>query len=94
MAVVERIAHRVAVLYGGQIVEIGDARSVLSNPQHDYTKKLISAVPTMERRREGFKLNLEAVPTLLRPAGYEPQPARWSTLAQDHLVRIPPAANA
>lgn len=94
MAVVERIAHRVAVLYGGQIVEIGDARSVLSNPQHDYTKKLIAAVPTMERRREGFKLNLEAVPTLLRPAGYEPQPAQWFTLAQDHRVRIPPAANA
>ena len=93
MAVVERIAHRVAVLYGGQIVEIGDARSVLSNPQHDYTKKLIAAVPTMERRREGFKLNLEAVPTLLRPAGYEPQPAQWFTLAQDHRVRIPPAAN-
>ncbi len=34
MAVVERIAHRIAVMYAGQIVEIGDAGSVLSEPQH------------------------------------------------------------
>lgn len=87
MAVVERIAHRVAVLYGGQIVEIGDARSVLSNPQHDYTKKLIAAVPTMERRREGFTLNTELIASLLRPAGYEPPDAKWTSFGEDHRVR-------
>lgn len=38
MAVVERIAHRVAVMYLGEIVEIGDRRSVFNNPQHPYTK--------------------------------------------------------
>ncbi|TJW30654.1 MAG: ABC transporter ATP-binding protein, partial [Mesorhizobium sp.] len=42
MAVVERIAHRIAVIYAGQIVEIGDATSVLSKPKHSYTKKLIA----------------------------------------------------
>lgn len=94
MAVVERIAHRVAVLYGGQIVEIGDARSVLSNPQHDYTKKLIAAVPTTDRRREGFQLNMEAVPTLLRPAGYEPAASQWQSLGDDHRVRIQPVATS
>ena len=88
MAVVERIAHRVAVLYAGQIVEIGDARSVLSNPQHSYTKKLIAAVPTMERRRERFELNTEAVPTLLRPEGFEPQPSRWEYFGKDHRVKL------
>ncbi|MEJ8308314.1 dipeptide ABC transporter ATP-binding protein [Agrobacterium larrymoorei] len=92
MAVVERIAHRVAVLYAGQIVEIGDARSVLSNPQHSYTKKLIAAVPTMERRRERFELNTEAVPTLLRPEGFEPQPARWEYFGEDHRVKLEVAA--
>lgn len=92
MAVVERIAHRVAVLYAGQIVEIGDARSVLSNPQHSYTKKLIAAVPTMERRRERFELNTEAVPTLLRPNGYEPQPSRWQYFGEDHRVKLETAA--
>ncbi len=92
MAVVERIAHRVAVLYGGQIVEIGDARSVLSNPQHSYTKKLIAAVPTMERRHERFELNTEAVPTLLRPEGFEPQPSRWEYFGEDHRVKLEAAA--
>src|SRR5690606_20154978 len=48
MAVVERIAHRVAVMYLGEIVEIGDRRSVFNNPQHPYTKKLLSTVPVAD----------------------------------------------
>ena len=45
MAVVERISHRVAVMYLGEIVEIGDRASVFGNAQHPYTKRLLSAVP-------------------------------------------------
>ncbi|WP_449394668.1 ABC transporter ATP-binding protein [Devosia riboflavina] len=88
MAVVERIAHRIAVMYAGQIVEIGEARSVLSDPQHSYTKRLISAVPAVERRRQHFALDATQVPSLVRPAGYEPPPANWRTAGQDHRVRI------
>jgi peptide/nickel transport system ATP-binding protein/glutathione transport system ATP-binding protein len=87
MAVVERIAHRIAVLYAGEIVEIGRAEAVLARPQHAYTKRLIAAVPTMERRRERFELMTEAIPTLLRPKGYEPPPAIWVTVGDDHRVR-------
>ena len=43
--VVAEIADRVAVMQGGRIVEIGAASAVLNNPQHWYTRKLISAVP-------------------------------------------------
>ena len=38
MAVVERVSHRVAVMYLGEIVEIGPRQAVFENPQHAYTK--------------------------------------------------------
>ena len=43
MSVVSEIADRIAVLYRGEIVEYGDTQNVLSNPSHDYTKKLIDS---------------------------------------------------
>jgi peptide/nickel transport system ATP-binding protein len=45
MAVVERISHRIAVMYLGQIVEMGTPAQVLGGPRHDYTKRLLEAVP-------------------------------------------------
>jgi peptide/nickel transport system ATP-binding protein len=88
MAVVERIAHRIAVMYAGQIVEIGDARSVLSAPQHSYTQRLIAAVPAIERRRQHFAVDVTQVPSLVRPAGYEPPPPHWREAGDDHRVRL------
>ena len=43
------IADRIAVMYLGRIVELGDAEAVLGNPQHPYTKALLSVVPERER---------------------------------------------
>ena len=88
MAVVERIAHRIAVMYAGQIVEIGNAASVLSAPQHSYTKRLISAVPAVERRHQRFTVDNTQVPSLVRPAGYEPPDADWRAVGPDHRVRV------
>ena len=88
MAVVERIAHRIAVMYAGQIVEIGDAASVLSNPQHSYTRRLIAAVPAVERRQQRFTLDATQVPSLVRPAGFEPAAAQWREAGTDHRVRV------
>jgi peptide/nickel transport system ATP-binding protein/glutathione transport system ATP-binding protein len=88
MAVVERIAHRVAVMFAGQIVEIGTAAAVLSSPQHPYTQRLIDAVPSIERRRQRFTLDLTQVPSLVRPIGFEPPPARWREVGEDHRVRV------
>ncbi|CAN7391975.1 ABC transporter ATP-binding protein [Neorhizobium tomejilense] len=87
MAVVERIAHRIAVLYAGQIVEIGNAASVLSNPRHSYTRRLISAVPSIERRNQHFELDTRQVPSLVRPPGFEPPPAEWQICGPDHRAR-------
>lgn len=88
MAVVERIAHRVAVMYAGQIVEIGKAVAVLGSPQHSYTKRLIAAVPAIERRRQHFTVDATQVPSLVRPVGFEPPAAKWRDAGEDHRVRM------
>jgi peptide/nickel transport system ATP-binding protein len=46
--VVEYLAHDVAVMHGGKIVEAGSAEQVLGAPRHDYTKKLLAAVPRVD----------------------------------------------
>lgn len=88
MAVVERIAHRVAVIFAGQVVEIGNAAAVLSEPRHSYTRKLIAAVPTIDRRREHFELDTRQVPSLVRPPGFEPDPPNWQQFGVDHMARV------
>ena len=45
MSVVSYLADDVAVMYQGEIIEMGPALDVLENPQHAYTKKLLQAVP-------------------------------------------------
>ena len=45
LSVVRYIADRVAVMYFGKIVELGDAEIIMENPQHDYTKQLLNSVP-------------------------------------------------
>jgi len=45
LAVVDTLAHRIAVMQHGELVEIGDRDQILNNPQNEYTRKLISAVP-------------------------------------------------
>jgi peptide/nickel transport system ATP-binding protein len=45
LSVVKHLAHRVAVMYRGEIVEQGDGEQVFTNPQHEYTKRLLAAIP-------------------------------------------------
>ncbi len=92
MAVVERVAHRVAVMYAGQIVEYGLAAKVLGQPAHPYTRRLIAAVPTTDRtrRRRQFALDTSEPPSLLRPVDYRPPPTVWRQVGTDHMVRAEP----
>ncbi|REF01676.1 dipeptide ABC transporter ATP-binding protein [Cupriavidus plantarum] len=74
MAVVERVSHRVAVMYLGQIVEIGPRRAIFENPQHPYTKKLMSAVPIADPARRHMKREplSDEIPSPIRAVGDEP----------------------
>jgi ABC-type glutathione transport system ATPase component len=51
LAVVNQLADRVVVLHEGRVVEEGETGSVLRAPQHSYTRSLLAAVPSLERRR-------------------------------------------
>ena len=51
LAVAAELATRVATMYGGKIVEMGDVRDIFYRPQHEYTKSLINAVPTVTEER-------------------------------------------
>jgi glutathione transport system ATP-binding protein len=88
MAVVERISHRVAVMYLGQIVEIGPRREIFENPQHPYTKKLMSAVPIADPSRRHLKrtLAVDEIPSPIRMVGDEPAVAPLVAVGPGHYV--------
>ncbi|HME25410.1 MAG TPA: oligopeptide/dipeptide ABC transporter ATP-binding protein [Acetobacteraceae bacterium] len=55
LRVVRHIAHRVAIMYLGRVVEIGPAEQVFDRPRHPYTQALLRAAPTMEPPPEGVR---------------------------------------
>jgi len=90
MAVVERISHRVAVMYLGEIVEIGPRAAIFDNPQHDYTKKLMAAVPVPDPARRGLRRSaaVDELKSPVRPIGYEPPPRTYREVAAGHFVQM------
>ena len=88
MAVVERISHRVAVMFLGQIVEIGPRRAIFENPQHPYTKKLMAAVPVADPERRHLKRQLlsDEIPSPVRALGDEPKVEALVQVGPDHFV--------
>jgi glutathione transport system ATP-binding protein len=95
MAVVEKISHRVAVMYLGQIVELGSRQAVFENPQHSYTRKLLAAVPIADPAMERAKRLIEGeIPSAVRPVGQEPaihsmrevEPGHWVAIEAEPLL--------
>ncbi len=50
LSVVKHLAHQVVVMFGGAVVEQGDSQQVFGNPRHEYTRRLLGAVPQPEPR--------------------------------------------
>lgn len=89
MAVVERISHRVAVMYLGEIVEIGPRQAVFENPQHDYTRKLMAAVPIADpTRRRTRQISSDEIRSPYRTADYQPPKRLYQEVGDGHLVQI------
>jgi peptide/nickel transport system ATP-binding protein len=90
MAVVERVSHRVAVMYLGEIVEIGPRQAVFENPQHAYTKKLMAAVPVPDPSRRRVKRNLstDEIKSPIRPLGFQPPVRQYRDVGAGHLVQL------
>ncbi|MCU6617995.1 dipeptide ABC transporter ATP-binding protein [Achromobacter mucicolens] len=87
MAVVEKVSHRVAVLYLGQIVELGTRRQIFESPQHAYTRKLLAAVPVAEPGRHIDTSLIEGeIPSPVRRVGDEPAIVPLFEFAPGHQV--------
>jgi glutathione transport system ATP-binding protein len=87
MAVVEKMSHRVAVLYLGQIVELGSRAQVFETPGHPYTQRLLSAVPVADPTRRPERTDLAGeIPSTTRRVGDVPALHERIEIAPGHLV--------
>ncbi len=87
MSVIRKVCDRVAVMYLGEIVEIGDTDEIFADPQHPYTEALLSSIPTPNPRVRGEGIELTGtVPSPSNP----PSGCRFHTrchkvIQPDHL---------
>ncbi len=88
MAVVDNISDRVAVMYLGQIVEMGTRAQIFGNPTHPYTRRLIEAVPVPDPSLKRAPLARLAgeVPSPLHVPGREPPRVILRDIGDKHLV--------
>ncbi|MET4418520.1 ABC transporter ATP-binding protein [Bradyrhizobium sp. RT3a] len=90
IAVVERMSHRVAVMYLGEIVETGPRAALFGNPQHPYTKKLMAAVPVPDPSRRGTKRETsnDEIRSPVRAPDYQPPVRQYREVSPGHVVQV------
>jgi oligopeptide/dipeptide ABC transporter ATP-binding protein len=67
LGVVAEMAHRVAVMYAGKIVEEADAETIFADPKHPYTQGLIGSIPVLGERKDELDTIPGIVPSLVDP---------------------------
>jgi len=89
IAVVERMSHRVAVMYLGEIVETGPRAALFGNPQHPYTKKLMAAVPVPDPARRGTRRGVanDEIRSPVRAPDYQPPVRQYREVSPGHVVQ-------
>ncbi len=92
MAVIERVSHRVAVMYLGQVVEMGARQDIFENPGHPYTRKLLSAIPVADpSKRTSFNMLTGEIPSPVRRVGNPPEKLVLREVTAGHFVADMPA---
>ena len=90
MAVVERVSHRVAVMYLGEIVETGPRAAIFGAPQHPYTRRLLAAVPVPDPARRGKRaaLSNDEIRNPIRGLDYLPPERQYREVSPGHVVQV------
>lgn len=88
MAVVENTVDRLAVMYLGQIVEMGTRDQIFKDARHPYTRRLLDAVPIPDPSRRGRPFSREAceMPSPIRPIDEPPSRLQLQDIGEGHLV--------
>lgn len=91
MAAIERICDRVAVMYFGEIVEIGPREDVIGRPGHDYTQRLLSAIPITHPNQRGLRPlpegSLQPPRSPIKALDYQTPAPLWNMAAEGHFIR-------
>jgi peptide/nickel transport system ATP-binding protein len=89
IAVVERVSHRIAVMYLGEIVEIGPRAAIIENPHHPYTRKLMAAAPSPDPMRRSLRRDTSTEEALssVRPLDYVTPRRLYREVSPGHLVQ-------
>ncbi|MBR0680415.1 ABC transporter ATP-binding protein [Roseomonas eburnea] len=90
IAVVERVSHRIAVMYMGEVVEIGPRAAIFEAPQHPYTKRLMAAVPVPDPARRAMRRGLsnDEIRSPVRAPDFVPPVRTYREVAPGHVVQV------